>query len=183
MAYVAAFIRFLLLAVFLVAAVSKLRDGRRFREFSSSVAALPVVPARLVGPVSLAVVGAEVVASGLLMAVPSPALTAAGLGLATVLLTGFTVAITVVLRRGLTASCRCFGGSASAPFGWHHVARNAVLGLLGLVGVYAVLRGPDPGVDTLALMAPFALITALLTIRLDDLVQLFTPISVTDGRR
>lgn len=180
MSYVATLIRFLLLAVFLVAAVSKVRDSRRFREFSTSVAALRIVPPHLVTPLALTVVGAEIVACGLLLTLPSPALTAAGMGLASALLTGFAVAISAVLRRGLTASCRCFGGSGAAPFGWHHVARNAVLGLLALVGVYAVLRGPTPDAGTLALMAPFGLIMALVTIRLDDLVQLFTPMSVTD---
>jgi hypothetical protein len=177
--YVATFSRFVLLLVFIVAAVSKIRDRRRFREFASSVAALRVVPDRMVGTVAMTVAGTELVASGLLLMLPSPTLTAAGLGLATALVVSFAVTITVVLRRGLTASCRCFGGSGSVPFGWHHVARNAVLGLIGLAGVYAVMRAPTPDVGTLALTAPFALLVALLTIRLDDVVELFTPMSIS----
>ncbi|MEU8113260.1 MauE/DoxX family redox-associated membrane protein [Micromonospora sp. NPDC048947] len=181
MSYVGAFIRCLILVIFLVAIVSKIRDRRRFHEFVDSVAALRLLPARMVRPAAVTVVAAELAVCALLVSLPAPSLMAGGLGLAGALLGGFAVTIATALRRGVTASCRCFGGSASVPFGWLHVIRNAALALISLLGVYAVLWQPNTNLGSVAITAPFALLVAALTIRLDDVVNLVTPIS-TSGR-
>ena len=128
--------------VFLVAVLSKVRDGRQLREFADSVAALRLLPAGMAGPVAVLVAGAELMVCALLVALPARAATACGLGLAAAMLGGFAAAIATGLRRGVTASCRCFGGSLSAPFGWHHVIRNVTLGLISLSGAYAVYSNP-----------------------------------------
>ncbi|MEU8185204.1 MauE/DoxX family redox-associated membrane protein [Micromonospora sp. NPDC049044] len=178
MSYVAAFSRSLIFLIFLAAVLGKLRDRRRFGEFVASVAALRLVPASLVGPVAVAVAGAEVAVCALLLALPVPGLTAGGLGLAAALLTGFSAAIATALSRGVTASCRCFGGDLSAPFGRRHVVRNATLALVGVAGAGAVLWQPATDLPALAITAPFALLAAALTVRLDDVVEVFRPLSV-----
>ncbi|MEU1399716.1 MauE/DoxX family redox-associated membrane protein [Micromonospora zamorensis] len=99
--------------------------------------------------------------------------------LAAALLGGFAAAIAASLRRGVAASCRCFGGSSLALFGWRHVIRNVTLGLISLSGVYTLLRQPTVDLAALAVMAPLALLVAALAIRLDDVVELFRPMSTS----
>jgi uncharacterized membrane protein YphA (DoxX/SURF4 family) len=49
------------------------------------------------------------------------------------LLSVFTVLILRLLRAGVTAPCRCFGGVRERPLGWIAVARNAALAALAVV--------------------------------------------------
>ncbi|MDG4825004.1 MauE/DoxX family redox-associated membrane protein [Asanoa sp. WMMD1127] len=177
MSYFAEFGRCLVWAVFVVAVISKSRGRRQFREFVDSLAALNYIPNRLVAAVAAGVVAAEWAVAVLLVVLPVPELRTFGLGLAAALLTCFAVAIGLVLRRGTSAACRCFGGSASAPFGWHHVVRNGALGLIGLAGCYAGCQQTALDLGALAVMAPFGLLAAFLVIRLDEVVALFKPAS------
>ncbi|MEV4759313.1 MauE/DoxX family redox-associated membrane protein [Micromonospora sp. NPDC049559] len=182
MSYVLVFTHCLIGVVFLASGLSKLGGRRRFREFASSVADLRLLPERLVTPVAAAVAVGELAVPALLVAasarsLPVAALTLAALALAGVLLSAFTVAIVVVLHRGTPASCRCFGGGTAAPFGWHHVARNAALALVAGLGVHAALRSPILDPQVVLLGAPPALVAALVIVRLDDIAELFTPLS------
>ena len=112
----------------------------------------------------------------------SPALLPApAFALAVVLLLAFAGAIAVVLRRGVQASCRCFGGSGAAPFRPHHIVRNLVLVAVAVTGLVAVLAGPALTWEAVALGAVPGVVVALLVTRLDDLVALFSPTPV--GRR
>jgi hypothetical protein len=180
--YVEVFCRCLIGVVFLVSAVSKLRGGRQFREFASSLRGMRLLPGRLVAPVAAVVAAAELAVPVLLAPLPVPSLVVAGFALAALLLAGFAVAIVVVLRRGVQASCRCFGGSGAAPFGWHHVIRNGVLTVVAALGGYAALGTSAVDLQALALTAPLGLVAALVTVRLDDIVDLFSPMSARRQR-
>jgi thiol-disulfide isomerase/thioredoxin len=118
--------RLLLVAVFVVAAVTKLldRDGTRhaLREFGA--------PPALAGPLAIVLPLAELAVAALLI----PTTTAvAGAACAVVLLALFSAAIAVTLARGHAPDCHCFGQLHSAPAGPRTLARNAAL-----VGVAAI---------------------------------------------
>jgi hypothetical protein len=170
-AYIEVFGRCLIGVVFLASAWSKRPVGGRFRQFSDSLAAMGLLPARFVVPVAAIVVVLETAVVLLLLL-----LAAAGFALATALLIGFAVAIGLVLRRGVQASCRCFGGSGAAPFRRHHIVRNLVLVAVAVAGFVAALAGPALPWAAVALAAVPALVVALLVTRLDDLVDLFAPV-------
>jgi hypothetical protein len=173
--YVEVFSRCLIGVVFLLSAWSKLPVADRFRQFAGSLAAMRLLPERLVGPVAAGVVAAEAAVPLLLLPLPVRALAVAGFALAAVLLLGFAVAIVAVLRRGVQASCRCFGGSREARFRPHHVVRNLVLVAVAGLGLGAALLQPSVPWQVLALAVPPAFIAAVLVTHLDDVVDLFAP--------
>jgi uncharacterized membrane protein YphA (DoxX/SURF4 family) len=53
--------------------------------------------------------------------------TAAVAAAGAVLLAGFSVAVALALRRGIDATCGCFGGVRSGTVSWKIVGRNAVM--------------------------------------------------------
>jgi hypothetical protein len=175
-AYVEVFSRCVIGVVFLVSAWSK-RPGS-FTQFSDSLATMRLLPARAVVPVAGVVVGLETVVVLLMALLPAP-----GFALAVVLLLGFAGAIAVVLRRGVQASCRCFGGSGAAPFRVHHIVRNLVLVAVAVAGFVAVLAGAALTWQAVALGAVPGVVVALLVTRLDDLVALFAPAPPVPVRR
>ena len=123
--------RWILVAVFAVAAVAKLIDlegtRRALREFG--------VPARLVGVSALSLPVAELVVAAAL--VPAASAPWGGVG-AAVLLGVFGAAIAASLAAGRAPDCHCFGNLHSAPAGWATLLRN--IGLL-TVAVYAAAAG------------------------------------------
>lgn len=176
MSYVLAFSRCLLALVFLASAASKVRGRPAFRAFVDSLRAMNLLPARVVVPVAGAVVVAEA-ALPLLLLAPLPGATTVGFALAAALLAAFTLAIAAVLRRGTPVSCRCFGEAAAAPFGRHHLARNVALTAVAGTGAYASLGDPGLTVATAVLSVPLAVVGALVVVRLDDVVALFSPVT------
>lgn len=183
MAYVEVFSRCLIGVVFLVSAWSKRPVGGRFRQFSDSLAAMRLLPARAVVPVAGVVVAAETAVVLLLLPQPVRPLAAVGFALAVLLLAGFAVAIGMVLRRGVQASCRCFGGSGAAPFRRHHIVRNVMLIAVAGAGVVAALAAPAMSWEAVALGGVPGAVVALLVTRLDDLVELFAPAPPVSARR
>lgn len=171
--------------VFAVSAASKLRGRTAFDEFvrTTRVLAVATIPgyevsragARRIGVV---VLGGEL-AVPVLMIVPATA--RIGLCVAVVLLTVFGVGIAAAMRRGLRTSCRCFG-SSSAPLGTRHLLRNALLVAAAATGL---AFGPDriTQLDPAGLIVAGvgALVLAALVVRLDDLIDLFTPASAIAG--
>jgi hypothetical protein len=116
-----------LTGVFLVSAAGKIRNPAAYRGFRVSVANLTGLPpgsARLTAP---AVIGAELLAAGLLAI---PAAGVAGPVLALLLLAAFTIVLVRARARRTDRPCNCFFGSAS-PVGTRHVVRNAALLLVG----------------------------------------------------
>lgn len=183
MAYVEVLGRCLIGVVFLFSAWSKRPGGGRFKQFSDSLAAMRLLPARFVVPIATVVVCAEAAVVLLLVPQPLRLLAVAGFALAIVLLLGFAVSIGLVLRRGVQASCRCFGGSGAAPFRRHHIVRNLVLVAAAGAGLVAALAEPSLSWEAVALAGVPGVVVALLTTRLDDVVELFAPAPPVPVRR
>ncbi|HEX6871692.1 MAG TPA: MauE/DoxX family redox-associated membrane protein, partial [Micromonosporaceae bacterium] len=142
------------------------------------------VPDRLVVPVAAVVVGAEtLIALGLAAAVVS---TLAGLDVgrplalamllaATGLLAVLTAGVGMTLKQGVVGQCRCFGGE-ERPLSVVHLVRNGVLVLIAIggAGFSLVAATPEPAGAVVGLVAGG--VTALVLVRLDDLVELFGPV-------
>jgi hypothetical protein len=182
-AYVEVFGRCLIGMVFVFSAWSKRPGAGRFQQFSDSLAAMRLLPGRFVRPVATVVVCAETAVVLLLLPLPPRPLAVAGFALAIVLLVGFAVSIGMVLRRGVRASCRCFGGSGAAPFRRHHIVRNLVLVAVAGAGLVAALAEPALTWEAVLLAGVPAVVLAFLTTRLDDVVDLFTPAPPLSARR
>ncbi|MFI7642453.1 MauE/DoxX family redox-associated membrane protein [Nonomuraea sp. NPDC049400] len=118
-------------AMLLVAALGKLRD---VRGFAGSVAGYRLLPGRLAGPAAVAVLAAELVAAGLLLA---PGGQRWGAVVAAALFAAFLAAMASVLRRGMAVDCGCFGGRDLVGAGT--LLRT---GLLLVLAVTATLTGP-----------------------------------------
>lgn len=83
-------------------------------------------------PRAIQVAAFEIATAVLLIVAPvGGALVALGL------LVVFTVLIVRLLRSGVTAPCRCFGGIRSHPLAWTDVARNVGLGAVAVVVLIA----------------------------------------------
>jgi hypothetical protein len=172
--------------VFAVSSASKLRGRAAFDEFirTTRVLAVATIPGYQVSRVGARRMGVAVVSGEIavpvLMVVPGTA--GIGLGIAIVLLTVFGVGIAAAMRRGLRTSCRCFG-SSSAPLGPRHLVRNALLVAAAATGL---AFGPDRigSADPagLAVAGAGAVVLVALVVRLDDLIDLFTPASAVAGR-
>jgi hypothetical protein len=176
-------------AVFLVFAASastKLRSRASYQAYRSDLAGtnlagprvLRAVAATLVVGEALTAIGAAT-AFALLVAGPALAVgVAVGmLGIAIALTAILAGGIVVILRRGTSAACACFGSSSQRPLGLPHLARNLVL--LSLLAVAAPCLAdshgrPSAGSATLTVFT--GLIVGLLLIRFDDVVELFAPL-------
>ncbi|MYS86156.1 MauE/DoxX family redox-associated membrane protein [Embleya scabrispora] len=167
--------RVLLGLVFLCSAAGKGRGGDAFRAFRESVGQLvPSLRRRarpLVGLTGVAV--ATVVAEALVVVLLAlPGTSSAGFALAAALLTAFTAALAAALRRKLRATCRCFGGDA--PIAPRHIVRNLLL--LVVAGTALAVSGPGTGTSyspSLLLAVGCGAVLALLTVKLDELADLF----------
>lgn len=131
------------------------------------------VAARLApaGPAAGAVVAAEAAVAPLLVVLPL-----AGFVLASALLLAFSLAITLAVRRGVRAPCRCFGEGAG-PLAYRHAVRAGLLSTVSLAGVVAIASGAEytgehPG--ALAVAVVVAVVLTTVTARLDDVADLFT---------
>jgi Methylamine utilisation protein MauE len=115
--------------LFMVAAVHKLRDLRRFREVFTAYRLVPAAVARRIACVVPAV--ELVVAAELILGAP-------GLALATgsVLLLGYAAAIAVNLARGRSdLDCGCAGPDNRRPIAAWMVWRNVVIAMLSAVAL------------------------------------------------
>ncbi len=83
-------------------------------------------------PRAIQVAAFEIATAVLLIVAPiGGALVALGL------LTVFTALLVRLLRAGVTAPCRCFGGVRAHPLAWADVARNVGLAALAVVTLLA----------------------------------------------
>ncbi|WP_028926300.1 MauE/DoxX family redox-associated membrane protein [Pseudonocardia acaciae] len=176
MGYVVVSCRALLALVFLAAVVSKVRSRAAFAEFAEPLRRLRLVSGSWVRPVAVAVVVAEA-AVPVVLAVP--ATVTAGFVLAGAVLVVFMAAITVSMRRGTAVPCPCFGSAAATPLGARHVVRNALLLAVAVAGGAGSLTG-DPGAVQPAgvlICLSAAAVLALMVVRFDDLVELYSTTS------
>jgi Methylamine utilisation protein MauE len=170
MAYLALACRGVIGLVFAVSAVSKLRSGPAFREFTSWLAGLPLPGLRRRPGLVAAVLAAAETAIVALVALPWTA--RAGLVLAAAVLAAFTAGTWLAVARGAGRPCQCFGASAT-PMSRLHVARDLVLCLVAAGGAAAAgAGGTRPAGVALSLMAGLAV--ALFVVFLDDLAALFS---------
>ncbi|SDK94447.1 MauE/DoxX family redox-associated membrane protein [Streptomyces indicus] len=158
--------RLTLICVLAVAGLAKLRDRRRF---AAALDGFPFLPAAARPALAVLVPAAELAAAVLLVV---PATVLAGLGLAAVLCAGFCAVAVTALRHGTSAACPCFGSRTAVPMGPWHVARNAVLtGLALLGGAIALTHGTSTPADmaAVALAAAAAAYLAVFAVFTDDL--------------
>jgi putative oxidoreductase len=118
--------RAVLATVFLVAGLLKVIDPLGF---ALSIARLQILPRGAVGPAAITIPWMEIVAGAALLGLPS--FRGAALTLLAALLVAFTAALGIVLVRGTSSSCGCFGVEGGI-LGRAEVAlvRNLILGAL-----------------------------------------------------
>ncbi|MFI6519892.1 MauE/DoxX family redox-associated membrane protein [Spirillospora sp. NPDC050679] len=186
MIYLSVWADALIVLLFGVSTLSKIRNRTEFDEFAGSVQA---VVAALPGgafrgrPGARRAAGAVAAAEAAIpLLVVVPATTLAGHLFAMVLLALFCAGIAAALRRAVRPPCRCFGGKA-APLGVRHLVRNSLLAAVALAGALlssASWDGAQAAGTAAALFA--AMVFGLLIIRLDDIIDLFHPLPNTGGR-
>ncbi|MFF7250268.1 MauE/DoxX family redox-associated membrane protein [Embleya sp. NPDC008237] len=169
--------RLTLICVLAVAGLAKLRDRDRFATALGDFAFLPAA-AR---PALTLLVPAAELAAAVLLALP--ATLTAGLALAAVLCAAFSAVAVTTMRRGSRAACPCFGSRTTVPMGPWHVARNATLTVLAILGgAVAVAHGTTTPLDApaLALAVGSAAYLTTLAVFTDDIAFFF---SARSGRR
>jgi len=175
-------LRLWIVLVLLAAVVGKVRRRAAWGEFRNMLAAIGV-PARLVGAtaVTVAAVEATVVALG-----PWPRTAPVGMALATALFLAFTAGVAVVVRRRITAACRCFGAGGT-QLRRLHVVRNAVLTVAaGVAAVASAVASGPVSLPAVLLCLVAGGVAAVLVAQLEDLVGLFSdarPVASGSGPR
>jgi hypothetical protein len=172
--------------VFAGSASTKLRSRASYEAYRSDLArtklarppALRAVAAILVVGEALTAIGA---ATAFALVVAGPALAvdvAVGvLGTAIALTSILAGGIVMILHRGTSAPCACFGSSSQRPLGIPHLARNLVLlSLLAAAALCLAYSHGRPSAGAAALTVFTGLIVGLLLIRFDDIVELFAPL-------
>jgi hypothetical protein len=161
--------RALLGLVFVASTLSKIHSRAAFDEFVKSLRRLKIVPNGAVAAMPIVAVEAAVP-----LALAFPATVTAGFLLAAAVLIIFIGAVSLVLHRGNSVPCPCFGPSR-APLGTRHIARNVLLLGAACVGAVGTLFSPLGHLQSagVAISIFSAVILAALVIRLDDLIDLF----------
>ena len=129
-----------LAVVFATAAVSKIRSRTSFQEFAASLGQFGLRSARVKRLSAAGVIGAEVAAAGALLT-PWATSGLIRFGPATGLLAVFSIAVAVAGAKNERFACHCFGSRAPSRTG-PHLATNAVLIAVGVVGMAAPGTGP-----------------------------------------
>lgn len=165
--------------VFIVSAYGKLRSRLAFTAFLAGLRDMRVSPSAFVHAVAWAAVAAETTIP-ILLAIPATAM--AGLLLAMVVLTAFTIAILVVLNRGVQTSCPCFG-SSPVRFGRRHVVRNGTLLVVGATTIMA-MAGSASQVDVGGAVVAIAagMVFAIVIASFDELTDLVAGFPARDQR-
>ena len=173
--------------VYLASATAKLRGRAAYRAFAAGLAETGLIARRLLPVAAAALAACEALvavsaaAGAVLTAADTTgavAVTVCAIGLAIALTGVLAAGIAVILHRGVSARCACFGSAAERPLGRPQLARN--LGLLALlvvalIGAAGGHRQPPAAGAAVAVLA--GAVTGLLLIRSDDLIALFAPIS------
>jgi hypothetical protein len=162
-------------AVLLVSVAGKTHGRLAFGEFQNWLRDLTVIPQRLTTAVAVTMVAAEAAAVALLA---FPMTLALGLAWAAATFAIFAASIAWIAHLGVSVPCRCFGTSAR-PLGLSQIVRDIALALVAAwAAVSAYLEPqpvpPAPGVAAALLLGAAA---TVLVIRLDDVVELFVPLT------
>ena len=176
MGYVVMALRVALAGVFLLSFLSKVRDRSAARQFIDWVRQLELVPP-LLAP---AVAGTMLLTEGTIVGlVAFEATSALGFILAAILMSLFSGGIGLILRRGGSIPCRCFGAS-TYPIGRTHLARTLVVLAAAVLGAVATIA-LDPASGHAAgnaIAVAVGIVIALLLRFIDEIVFLFTAPSV-----
>lgn len=107
-----------------------------------------------------------------------------GFLLAVVLLTVFSVALVIVMRRDTNVSCNCFGRT-ERHISYYDVVRNLLLVLCSLIGLYTLRYASQVlARDEIILLALMSIVFVVFVTNLDDVVEtLHHPFSVNEGGR
>jgi hypothetical protein len=171
-AFVAPAVQGLLATVLIVAVASKVRGREAQRAFAASLVAMGLAGSRRAGLIATCVTGAEATTLALLCWPTGRRLGFAAGGL---LFAALTAGVAIVVARGRSAACRCFGRTAE-PLSHRHIVRNAALTVAALL---ALTELPGAAVTTpggLLALAVGALAGLIVTV-LDDLRALFVDTS------
>lgn len=174
MVYLELACRVLIGVVFLVSAASKLRNRSAFDAFAAGLRATRLVSGRTARWIGSLTVAAE---AGVVLLLAVPLTTLGGYLLAAALLVVFIGGIALTMRRGVVATCPCFGASTTR-LGGRHLARNAVLLAVAVAGLAAGLAAGGSGSGEwagLLLAGVTGAVAAAVVVRLDDIVELFAP--------
>ncbi|MEV5709240.1 MauE/DoxX family redox-associated membrane protein [Actinoallomurus sp. NPDC052274] len=175
MQYVAIGVRCLIGVVFLASSVSKVIGRDAFGAFVASLQGMKILPSIFVRLAAYLVIGAEF-STCVTLAIPGQLFAMIGFAAAAILFTLFIAGISLSLRRGIHAPCRCFGASV-IPLGSRHIVRNVGLVAVVVVGVLTALSGGSVDVSG-AVVAMFAgLLLGGMAIIIDDVLGLFLPIN------
>lgn len=172
--------------IFVTSATSKLRSRSAYRDFRAGLRTTMLVPRRLLSAAGLILAGAEA-ATGVglagavvaLAAARSPAafpLAESSLTVAVVLMATLAAGVAIVIRRGITTYCRCFGNNSTRPLGAGHLIRDLGLLLAFVAGLACCLLDHGrPAFTGWIVAVVVGVIVAVLLVRWDDLAYLITP--------
>ncbi|SCE67835.1 hypothetical protein GA0074696_0181 [Micromonospora purpureochromogenes] len=181
MTYLDVFLRAMLITVFGLAAVGKLRSRAAFTSFADSLASVGVGTRRRR---DLAAAMVAVTETAIVAGLAVPATVTDGYALALLTLAVFTAAVGRALHSGRVVRCRCFLGDGG-EMNRGHLLRNAVLAGAAAAGL--MLRWtaqPAATVDVAAGLAGLAgLVVGLGVTHWDDLTHLFRPVEAAAARR
>lgn len=169
--YVEVFCRVALFVVLAVSVVAKVGGRHALRELAGSLAAMRLVTQTRSRRAALLLVMAEV-STAALLAVPL----VLGFAAAAVLMGMLTIGVAIAVRRGADVPCPCFGASA-VPVRRVHVARNAGLFSVAVLGGTTALIGGTSEPAGLALSVAAGVVAGGLLVFLDEFVELFQPMS------
>lgn len=171
MSYLSLGCRGVLVGIFLISLVGKVRSRESYLEFVSATQRLLATGGTRARGLAPLVVGAE---AAVVLALSLPQSGRGGFALAAGLLCCFSVALIRALRRGFDAPCRCFGASTS-PVRGYHVARNGLLVVVAAVGLVNAWASNATHYEAagVALTGLVTVVWVLIIARLDDLVALF----------
>jgi hypothetical protein len=177
-------------AVFVASSFSKLSGRSAYQGFQSGLRETGLVPDRRLPVTAAALASAEAVAAAALVAAAvmltvgaAAARPVALLALifGTVLATVLAAGVAVVVRRGVSARCNCFGAAAGQPLGRMHLIRNLSLLVVEVAALALTPLADRPAPAAAAIAAVAGVVLAMLFIRWEDLAALFGPISPTSA--
>lgn len=162
--------RVMLAGVFVVSLVSKVRSRAAYADFGRSVVDWRVVPRRWSAPVVAGVVAGE---AGVVLLLALPWTVLVGFVAGGLLLAAFTGAIAVTLRRGPSATCRCFG-AGKTRLGTAHVVRNLLLVAVCVTGAVAatMTAGLPSNAPGLGLTLTAAVVGVVFVVHFDEIAAL-----------
>ena len=175
--------RTLLVVVFAVAVVGKLRSAEAFEAFVRSVQGLASLPSRRSRAVARVVAGAEV--AGVVLLVPPTRVAIIGFALVGCMLGAFTLAMAASLRRGMRVPCRCFGASTRST-GPLQLVRNGFLMAVAAGGAVGTFHGLPQTPGGLAVACGTGLVLGVVVTNLDDISELLCdayPVAARKGQR